>query len=73
MHDASVSSVAWQVCQYALRTEEGAQAATQLLEQCPGIIRASAKQLQDKSARTRAGMFQVRLVPVSSQWGLQSR
>ena len=48
-----------QIGQLSLKTEEGAQAAAQLLEQCPTIIKAAAKQLQDKSARTRAGMFQV--------------
>ena len=50
-----------QVGQLSLKTEEGAQAAAQLLEQCPAIIKASAKQLHDKAARTRAGMFQARM------------
>ena len=51
-----------QIGQLSLKTEEGAQAAAQLLEQCPTIIKAAAKQLQDKSARTRAGMFQVQVL-----------
>ena len=52
-----------QVGQHALKSDEGAAAATALLAQCPSIVRAGAKQLQEKSPRTRAGMFQVRAYP----------
>ena len=52
-------SHAVQVGQHALKSDEGAAAAAALLAQCPSIVKAGAKQLQDKSPRTRAGMFQV--------------
>lgn len=53
-----------QIGQHALKSDQGAAAATALHAQCPAIVKAGAKQLQDKSPRTRAGMFQVGLRPV---------